>query len=284
MKKIIYLLISFLLIAGCGRNSTNDMSLEKTGFQSESAPVTGQVRQNMQSSQTPAADVKNEEINKKKIIKDGNIQLKVSNLEKSKSRIDTLIAKYKGYYDNVNFNNTDYESTYNLKIRVPSDNFEKLVAGVESEDAEVTFKAIRARDVTEQFIDLETRLENKRNYLKQYNELLKKAKTVKDILDIEEKIRGLEEEIESTEGRLKYLNDQVSYSTLDLTLTKVKAFRFVPKEHGQFIERLKQSLSRGWFGFVSFILFPIRIWPFWIILAIVIPLWKKWRKRRKEKK
>ena len=61
--------------------------------------------------------------------------------------------------------------------------------------------------MTDQFIDLETRLENKRNYLKRYNDLLLKANSIKEILEIEEKIRALEEEIESATGQLKYLSD-----------------------------------------------------------------------------
>ena len=251
---------------------------QKSFSLSEQAPVTSQ------SPALPVESVKKEEVSKKKIIKDGSLQLKVNDLEKTKTEIDSLVNKYDGYFDNVNFNNTDYEISYNLKIRIPSDNFEKFVTGIESGKGEVVSKEIHARDVTEQFIDLETRLANKRNYLKRYNELLKQAKTVKDILEIEEKTRGIEEEMESAEGRLKYLSDQVSYSTLDLILTKEKAYRFIPKKHGKFIERLKQSLTGGWFGFISFVLFLIRIWPFWIILAIAIPVWKRLRKRKKDKK
>jgi flagellar biosynthesis chaperone FliJ len=129
---------------------------------------------------------------------------------------------------------------------------------------------------------LETRLENKRNYLKRYNDLLKQATTIKEILEIEEKIRVLEEEIESTTGRLKYLSDLVDYSTLDLTITKPKDFKYNPGNRDKFSERLKQSLSKGWFGFVDFLLFVIKIWPFWIILILIFYLWRKYRKAKKK--
>ena len=139
-------------------------------------------------------------------------------------------------------------------------------------------KNISARDVTEEFIDLEMRLTNRRNYLKRYNDLLQQAGTVADILEIQERIRNLEEEIESVEGRLKYLDGLVEYSTLYLTITRKKEFRFQPVQRDRFIERLKQSLSGGWFGLITFTLFIISLWPLWIVLAAIIIIWRRYRK------
>jgi hypothetical protein len=230
----------------------------------------------------PIDKIEKQEVIKKKIIKDGRLGLRVSELEKTKLRIDTLIKNHGGYYANESFNNTDWESSYNLKIRIPSANFEKFISGVETSEGEILYKEIDARDVTDQFIDLETRLENKRNYLIRYKDLLKKANSVKEILEIEEKIRGLEEEIESTTGRLKYLNDLVDYSTLDLTISKQKDFKYNPAKRDKFSERLKQSLSKGWFGFVDFLLFIIKIWPFWICVTLILYFWKKYKKTKKK--
>lgn len=110
---------------------------------------------------------------------------------------------------------------------------------------------------------------------------MKKANSVKEILEIEEKIRGLEEEIESTTGKLKYLTDLVDYSTLDLSISKQKDFKYNPAKRDRFSERLKQSLSKGWYGFVDFLLFAIKIWPFWIITALILYFWKKYKMRKK---
>ncbi len=140
-----------------------------------------------------------------------------------------------------------------------------------------------ARDVTDQFIDLETRLENKRNYLKRYNDLLLKANSIKEILEIEEKIRALEEEIESATGRLKYLSDQVDYSTLDLTISTQKNFKYSPENRDKFTELLKQSLSKGWFGLVDFFLFLIHIWPIWIIGVLIFYAWRKYKMKSRRK-
>ena len=219
----------------------------------------------------------NQEVIKKKIIKDGRLSLRVPDLESTKVRIDTLIKIFGGYYANESFNNTDRQLSYDLRVRVPFANFELFISEIEKGDGDILFKEIDARDVTDQFIDLETRLDNKRNYLKRYNDLLIRANSVKDILEIEEKTRVLEEEIESTVGRLKYLNDLVDYSTLYLTISKQKPFKYTPAVRHRFSERLKQSLTGGWYGFVDFLLLIIKIWPLWVVIAAIIFVLKKTR-------
>ena len=220
----------------------------------------------------------------KKIIKDGKMGIGTQELEKAKQKVDSLVKANGGYYANETLDNTETESIYTLSIRIPGDKFEKFIAQVESGEKEILNKSIQARDVTDQFIDLETRLANKKSYVIRYRDLLKQARNVKEILEIEEQIRALEEEIESTTGRLNYLSDQVNFSTLELTIVKEKEFKYSPSKRTGFWQELKQSLSKGWFGFVDLLIFLIKIWPLYIIVAVAVYLWKKFRKRRKSKK
>jgi hypothetical protein len=217
----------------------------------------------------------------RKIIKDGRMEIRVKILEEGKIQVDSLVKKFNGYYAEETFNNQDYSHDFSLKIRIPSEKFELFIAQAESAVGELVFKSISSRDVTEEFIDLETRLKNKKNYLNRYGELLKQAKSVKDILEIEEKTRVIEEEIESTEGRLKYLNNQVDFSTLELTITRKNDYNFIPQNEGSFFDRLRFSLVKGWYGLVTFTLFIIRIWPFWIILSVIYYLVRRILRRRK---
>jgi hypothetical protein len=219
----------------------------------------------------------------RKIIKDGNMEIRVKNLEQGKIQIDSLVKKFRGYYAEETYNNQDFSHDFTLKIRIPSEKFELFIAQAESPIGDLIYKNVSSRDVTEEFIDLETRLKNKKDYLNRYGELLKQAKSVKDILEIEEKTRVIEEEIESTEGRLKYLNNQVDFSTLELRITKKNDYNFNPQNVGNFFDRLKFSLVKGWFGLVTFTLFIIRIWPFWIIVALVYYLVRRILRRRKLK-
>jgi hypothetical protein len=281
MKRInIPILILTILMASCHENQSEDASYALADMEEVMNPVT---RQSANESQLPIDKFEKQEVIKKKIIKDGRLGISVTDLEKAKKQIDTLIRSYGGYYANESFNNTDWETWYSLKIRIPFSGFETIIAEIENGGGEIQYKEIYARDVTDQFIDFETRLENKRNYLKRYNDLLKQAKTIKEVLEVEEKIRVLEEEIESTTGRLKYLSDLVDYSTLDLNIVKRQVFKYNPAKRDRFSERLKQSVSKGWFGFVDFMLFVTRLWPFWIIIFLMLYFWRKYKKTKRKK-
>jgi hypothetical protein len=204
---------------------------------------------------------------KKKIIKDGNISIKSNDIAESKKGIDELVKKYNAYYNSEELQNDDRIITYNLKIRIPSENFEKFISQIENGKDEISNKSIHSRDVTAEFVDVEARLNNKREYLKRYKDLLSKAASVKDIIAIEENIRTLQEEIESKEGQLKYLSDQVAYSTLDISLYKENEYIYKAKQKDKFTERVKDSISNGWSAIIGFLLWLISLWPF-IILAL----------------
>jgi Holliday junction resolvase RusA-like endonuclease len=240
--------------------------------------------EDLQSDNVKTENLSNEStVKNKKIIKDGDISIKTNDIYASKKGIDNLLKKLNAYYESEKLQNDDQTISYYLKIRVPSDNFEKLIISIENGKDEIISKSIQAKDVTEEYIDIESRLTNKREYLKRYKELLSKASTVKDIIAIEENIRILQEEIESKEGRLKYLNDQVLFSTLDINLYKEKEFVYKPQPQDKFSERVKKSLSNGWKSVVEFVLWTITIWPYIILLLFAFFVIKRIIKKRKSK-
>jgi hypothetical protein len=277
IRNILSLLIVTLLTISCNQQQSDQFAELAT----EEETILGELSQK---SSPPSID-KNmtQEVTKKKIIKDGRVGMRVSDLVNTKSRIDTLINHYGGYYANEKLTNSEWEIAYHLKIRIPSAHFMRFISDTESGEGEILYKEIDARDITDQFIDLETRLDNKRNYQKRYNDLLIKANSIKEILEIEEKIRALEEEIESTTGQLLYLSDLVDYSTLDLTISQQRTFKYNPAKRDKFSEKVRQSFSKGWFGLVDFFLFVINIWPFWIILILIIYAWKKYKMKVRRK-
>ena len=311
MKKSVYLLFAALIFFGCTEKH-KEMNADVMSFSKlKKSEVKNDISYNaeVKSSETGTVDIsdvkanvvaqenwvekKSEKIIKvqptvitKKIIKDGRLGLQVVNLQTAKQKIDSLVKAAGGYYANENLKNSDNQSGYELVIRIPVVNFDRFVGSAEKGSEKVLYKEIQARDVTEEFVDLNTRINSKRNSLARYNEIMKKANTVKDIIEIEESIRVLQEEIESTEGRLRYLNDCVNYSTLNMTISTEKDFTFKPSKRDSFWEKLKESVADGWYGLVDFILEFFGLWPY---LILIIPMvffirrWiKKWKLRKKE--
>jgi hypothetical protein len=89
---------------------------------------------------------------------------------------------------------------------------------------------------------------------------------VTDILEVEEKLRVIREEIESKEGELKYLNDQVDYSTINLSFHQ--DFEYTPQDRPGFFGRMATAFGNGWSGFLSFLVGMMYAWPLWLILSI----------------
>ncbi|MBR5956766.1 MAG: DUF4349 domain-containing protein [Salinivirgaceae bacterium] len=219
-------------------------------------------------------------VTQRKLIKNGSMTLVVDNLEQSRSKVLSLIEKHGGYCANEQYSSWEHSSSYNLTVRVPCDNFDGFVAELEASNGKMESKSMYINDVTSEYIDLETRLDTKRSYLARYKELLKSAKSVQEIVSIEDKIRSLEEEIDSTVGQLKYLSNQVDYSTLHLNLRHDDA-NYDPHhpEHSQSVgQRLWQSLQGGFRGLVDCLFFLVKIWPAWIAILLIFWFIRKKRK------
>lgn len=284
MKNLLLIILLSVAVSSCHQKSLRIPGYEGSGssmadmYLEEEIPATRMnesVPPPPPAPETPEATLNQADVNNKKIIKDGSISIKVTDINAAKTTTDSLIIRHNAYYASEIFNNSNWESAFNLTIRIPANNFEAFIKDIESGKGEILSKNIYARDVTGQYFDLESRLENKKNYLTRYRDLLKQAKTIKEILDIEEKIRVLEEEIDSTVGQLKLLSDQIAYSTLTLYISKPIEFKYTPAQRDKFWERLKQSFSKGWFGFIDFLLFVIKLWPLWLIIILVVYTFKK---------
>jgi len=235
-----------------------------------SSPVTGQ-----QESQPKVEPIS------KKIIKNGEISIQVGDVKKAQQQLGNILKKNKAYIQKEEYQNTDTAEKISLVIRVPHQEFDGLINSFSDGIGSVTSKNIFTNDVTEEYTDVSIRLANKKIYLEKYRSMLKTAATTKDILEIQENIRELEDEIDTSEGRLRFIDDRVDFSTLHLDLYKEKVRSSATSKIG-FGSRFADSLTEGWNTFVAFALGLIALWPFLLIIPLIIFLWKNWRSRRKK--
>ena len=283
MKIINYLLIfSLTLFFSCSNSSKADYlgEMETMDVDEEIMPVSRQAGAELSQN---ADKPENDYIKDKKIIKDARIGLKVDNYKNYRTRLDSIIYRLNGYISNDNLDKNDYSINCNLSIRMPADNLETFLSLLENGDVKLLYKNVSARDVTEEFIDVEARLKTKKEVEKRYVQLLSRANSIKDILEIEEKLRIIREEIEAKEGRLKYLKNQVAFSTIYLQVTQELEYKYEPVKEKNFWQRLWKSMDRGWKGFIAFLLFLVRIWPV-IIIGLVTFYYIRRIRRKKRKK
>ncbi|NRB53949.1 MAG: DUF4349 domain-containing protein [Saprospiraceae bacterium] len=216
----------------------------------------------------------------RKIIKTADFRIKVKEVEESTKRIEEMVTAHEGFMSAVNLTNSTYRITNQLTIRVPANRFDELMNTIETESIFTDYRRVNAKDVTEEYLDIQTRLNTKKQVRDRYVAILRdKAKTVEEVLKAEEAIRVIQEEIESREGRLNYLKNRVALSTINLEIYQEVPYTPDRGNRTTFWTRLKQSAADGWTLVVSLVLGLVTIWPLVLIGALVI--WRrKWLRKK----
>jgi hypothetical protein len=211
----------------------------------------------------------------RKLLKEGNINFQSDSNKDTYDFITALCGEFKAYIANEDQNNFENRLEQRLTIRIPADNFDVFVARLEKQAIKLDNKSVNVKDVTEEFIDIEARLKTKKALESRYNDLLKQAKTVKDVMAVESELSTVRAEIESMEGRLKFLNNRVAYATLNIFYYEVIGTDF------GFATKFVQALDRGWDNLLAFLIGVVYLWPFIILISISIYFLNRWRKKKR---
>ena len=99
------------------------------------------------------------------------------------------------------------------------------------------------------------------------------------MLEIERELAQIREEIEAKQGRLKYLQSQVSLSTLEIEFYKDEVTTQVTNSYGS---KMVNALKSGWNGVSVFFLGLLHLWPFLILLGIGAFFMRRWIKKNKK--
>jgi len=283
-RRYLWILILPLAMGSCG-NKSSEMKAESASVQElalEDASVDNMQKLGSNADRSNAPVNNNLETsipNTVKIIKRGNISLESKKITESKKNLDALLKNFNAYYEQETTNNSNDFTSYNLTIRVPVNSFDNLLTALESGQDKLTEKNISAEDVSIQYYDISSRLKSKRAYLERYQAMVSSAKNVKDLLEIQEQIRQLQEEIDSNEGILRNLSNQVNYSTLTVNLFEYQAN--LPMGSNSFWVKIKDSLIFGWNMIQTIVLGIIGLWPIWIVAIVAIAIIRKLRRKRK---
>ncbi len=218
--------------------------------------------------------------NNQKIIKTSVLKFETQNLEKTYSNIARYVKQNEGFIQSDNSNKGYNKISRTLQIRIPSVNFQTTLDSITNKVAYFDTKQITCKDVSEEFIDLEARLKAKKTLEVRYLQLLSKAKNVKEMLEIEKELSNIREEIESKQGRLKYLENKVALSTFNIDFYKLNVATTVSRSYGS---KMWNAVKSGFNGLSLFFLGLLNIWPLVLIISMGAFLLKKWFNKRKRK-
>lgn len=175
------------------------------------------------------------------------------------------------------------EEAATLTLHIPSDRFDQALGDL-SELGEVVSRDQAADDVTEQVVDLKSRVATQRASVDRVRALLARAGSVDEIVRIEQEVTAREAELESLTQRQQALAGQVAMSTVTIKISKTDVAPAPPKKEEE-ASGFLAGLSDGWGAFLDAGGVTLRVLgavlPFLLALAIPgVPALRWWRRRR----
>ncbi len=207
---------AFLSCSAAGQTETESAVAEEAsaGFAADAAaaPMMKAMRSANQSDAVP----------ERKIVYRADLTIETTDLVGTREKILNLMETENGILEY----NEQNEQQFYLSLKIPAEKFEEFLNEAKAV-GRVIYSSISANDVTEQYIDTETRLASKRALLEKYQSYLPQAKDLKEILEVEAQINSVTTELEQWEGRLQRLEKEVAYSSVSVRL---KLPTYVEKE------------------------------------------------------
>jgi hypothetical protein len=281
MKKMIAITLVFaLLAAACSRmegrlaGSSANSSLPA---QNAAQEVAGQVSQGQPiAAAAPAAPARAEAMptpavtTERKIIRHGQLTIVLEDPADAQRKVAAIAESLGGFVVTAESRLNEHAAHAANKAVVNI-----VVRG------RVTYENTKGQDVTEEYIDLEARTRTKKALEAQFLEIMKQARKVSDALEVQEKLADVRTEIEQLEGRRRFLENQSSLSTINVTLQPPAPL--VTATQSGFLAGVGQAFGDGVDLAAEIVLGLIRlaIISVPILALIVLPLALVWRFARR---
>src|SRR5581483_10470939 len=107
-------------------------------------------------------------------------------------------------------------------LQVPVADFESVLSQVELV-GQVSSLSTKANDLTGQYVDLQAQLQALQASRQQYLTIMAKAKSIGDVLAVQEQLDGIDSQIQQIEGDQQLMVNETTYSTINVTITQKTA-------------------------------------------------------------
>lgn len=179
--------------------------------------------QNVSLEQASSANTASQALDRK-IIRNANLTLEVASPSDAQPKIVSIAEAHQGFVvtseatQRTVDDKTKPDITVNLIVRVPASQFNQVMEEVRAVGTRKIQEKVTGQDVTEEFMDLEARIKNQKALELQFIEIMKRAGKVDDALSVQRQLAEVRTEIEKLEGRRRFLENQASLSTINITL------------------------------------------------------------------
>ncbi|MCB9420879.1 MAG: DUF4349 domain-containing protein [Ardenticatenaceae bacterium] len=297
-KFLVLLLLLVMSLAACGRAQyameAPAAARDDYAYSEASAPMEavafngGTVDTGDITSQTdaiPAAQTQ-----ERLIIRTGNLSIVVSDTEATMAQISEIVEANGGWVVSSSlYQYSETAKTGDITVRVPSDGYNSALEAIKGMALEVTNESSSGQDVTDEYVDLSSRLANLEATADRVRTFLDESQNVEEALAVNQELSRLEGDIEVIKGRMQYLSQSASFSTISVHLTPDEASQpievagwrpqGVAKNAVEALVDALQGIANFAIWFVIFILPVLLIigTPIWLVIRFFV------RRRRRRK-
>ncbi|MFD0692757.1 DUF4349 domain-containing protein [Paenibacillus sp. GCM10027628] len=224
----------------------------------------------------------------RKLIYRANMVMPVEDYNKAQTQLRDLITMSGAYILQFSENANTGERGGTYTIKVASGGFVSLLDGLEKISPSLQ-RNVQGQDVTEEYVDLESRLKAKQMVETRLLSFMEKASKTDDLLAFSNELSKVQGEIEQIKGRMRYLDQNVSYSTIELRMYQQTGNKPLLSDPNKLT--LQDRIQRAWNSSLN-VLATVLQWilvflaaalPVLVIAAIIgVPIWVFRRKRNKQ--
>ena len=215
----------------------------------------------------------------RKIVKTAEIGIRAERVRDSAAQAQQVAAQFGGSVLSSQIVRGDGFVHADLVLLVPSPEFEKALDELRGLGKEVTTDTVRGEDVTEEFVDLESRERNLLAAEQSLLELYDRAQSVNDALTIERELTNIRDQIEQVQGRIQYLEQRTASSQIALSIQPVThAASPQPSWHPTRVVAQAWNASLGVLQALATVILSAVVFGWWLTPVLVAGfVW--WRRR-----
>ncbi len=205
--------------SGIPPSAQNSTGSTKTSLPNSAS--TGRYAETVDSSGAPSQITSEVPAVERQMIKTGTLELLVKSADQTAKDMQGIAVRLGGFVSASNVYEVSVGTkTGSVTIRVPAASFNQALDDVKKLAIKVEREEVNAQDVTDQYVDLDSRLRNLQAQEQQYLDILKKAQKIDDILNVTSYLTNVRGQIEQIQGQQKYLSRQVDMASITASLTE----------------------------------------------------------------
>lgn len=235
MKRKMTLLLTFLflfvLISACSSSQSDQNSQDKTSVSSNESSAESSADMDRDGEMDASvSDVEEKESGSiedesgdigtdRMIIHTAQLQIRVKDFDKTQINIESKVNEYAGYVvESSAYRADDQHMNGQMIVRIPEEHFKKFLTDTEEAAVKVLSRDVSGEDVTEKYVDLESRLKSKQVVEERLLTFMNEAEETEDLLNISADLATVQEEIEVIVGKMNYLENQSEYATIEISM------------------------------------------------------------------